>query len=145
MAKQIAHKIELHVDEQGGTSFQKLSGLMKVEDPSEGRDAIEMTDFDDDIEIGWPAPISKLGDLKVSLFWDEADTDQQRLRTLAREPQPNANSFPAFEIRLTTLGRKTTMKGWVKELASTTYEIKGKIMKDAMIHVTELPVHGVIV
>ncbi len=142
--KLVAHKIELHLDEQGGSAFTKVAQVYKIEDPSETREPIEMTCLDADIEQNWPGPIIKVGQLKLSLYWCPTLTDHTRLRTLMRTPQPNYPEFPAWEIRLTQAGAKTTMKGWITEIGSTTYEVKGKILRDVMVELTELPVEGTI-
>lgn len=138
--KRIAHKITLHVDEQGGAAFTQLGGVYKATDAAESRGKIDMTDLEDDFICNFPDSVEEIGDVVVSVYWDEADTDHQRFRTLVRNPQPNAPEWPAWEIQMAIAGRKISFDGWVSNLANTTYEVQGKVMKDVTITLMSLPV-----
>lgn len=140
--KRIAHKIEIHVDEAGGTSFTKLLSVKRITDSGLERESVNMDCLDSIIEDNHPSPILKIGDVGLQVFWDEADTDHQRLVTLINaDPQPLIAARPAFKIVFNfATPIEKTFRGWVKSLGETPYEVKGEVMRDVVLVVTTKPV-----
>lgn len=141
--KRVAHKTELWVDAAGGTTFVKLANVKKIDYPGGSRDNVDVTCLDNDIDTGLPSPTMTLGDMAITLYWDEADTaGQGLLQTLldgVTDPDPAAQ--PNWKIVLnfaTPIARG--FHGWVKELGSVSYEVKTEVSRDATIHVTTKPV-----
>lgn len=134
--KRVAHKIEYRVDHDSDTTFTKIASVKRIVDPSKTRDPVDVTDLDDDIEVGEPSPVVKLGDLKLQLYWDEADTAGQGLLEDLHASAAIVNHQIYFPF---TTPITKQMAGWVKELGEATYEVKGEVMREVTIHVTSMP------
>ena len=144
--KRIAHKIEIHIDETGGTTYTKIGGVKSIGDPGLSREAVDLLCMDSDVSADFASPVLTLGDCNFDLFWDEEDADQQRLVTeMTGAQHTDVADLPSFKIVFNnyTPARKMEFKGWVKDLSQAPHEVKGEVIKPVVINVNSVPVPGV--
>ena len=143
--KRIAKDIELHVDQIGDeANFDKVANIMSVTDPSLERDAVNMTCLDDDIQNDAPSPVLRVGEVNLSLYWDEADDDVTGQRILEKLL---VNNYEAAKFRITCNFTDTpitkTYEGFIQSLGEVNYEQGGvPVQRDCVLNITSVATRG---
>jgi len=151
--KRIAHKIVYAVETTIGSdpAYTAIANIKAINDHELSRDNVDVTCLANTVGSLWPHPILKVGEIKLTLFWDEADTATQGKLAAYMEvdPQP-ANTaqlqhqiyFPfgggTFASKLTGDITKT-YTGWIKTLGETVYEVGNEVTRDVTIKITSIP------
>ena len=137
--KRVAHDVEYHIDIAGGTSFTEVACIKTIEDAGQTRTKVDMTCMSDSVMQNLAAPILEMGDIKLTLFWDEADATSQGLLEDAIEQTyttvPNHKivfNFPLGDVTKTFLG-------FVTEMGPVQYDVGSEVTRDVTISTSVIP------
>ena len=120
------------VDHDDNASFTDIGGVSAIVDPGLSREAVEVTDLDDTVGQNLPSPVLEVGDLKLTVFWDEADTaGQGLLEDLLVAGTTSIDHQITLPLASGTITK--TYSGWVKELGEVNYEVKGVVSREVTI------------
>lgn len=139
--KRIAAKIDLKVDVLGGTTYVKLASVKSISDPALTREEVEMTCMDSTFDDYRPSPVLNVGELSLELYWDEADTGHLALVDLVEtDPGSDPSSYPTWQLIFNFADGVITKEfaGFLRELGEASYEVKGEVMRTAVLRPTTM-------
>ena len=142
--KRIAHKVEYHIEQiLTPDAYTQIANVKAINDHELTRDEVDVTSLADDVEAVLPGPILNLGELKLTLFWDEANTDTQGLIEDSIETaNPTTTDFAKHKLVFPFADGTVTKiyEGWVKSMGEVTHEVGGEVTREIVIQVTTIPV-----
>jgi len=142
--KRVAHKIEYHLEQIAvPDAFTQIANVKAINDHELSRDEVDVTTLADDVEDVLPHPILNLGELKLTLFWDEANlTTQGLLEDSVETAPPTYTDFAKHKLVFPFADGTVTKiyEGWIMSLGEVVYDIGNEVTRDVTIQVTAIPV-----
>ena len=129
-----AGQIEYHVDHDDDSTFTKIAGVKSITDPSKDYDMVDITDLDDVVEQMEPSGVKKMGELKLTLYWDQADTSGQGLIETLYNNKTKVNH--QIKLDFSDGAILKTYAGYVKMLGEVVHTVKGEVLRDVTIQPT---------